>query len=762
VTAAAALPAPVAEVPPPQVWIVPDQPAITAALGFQEYAAALADAIRGGGPGRFTVGLYGPWGSGKSTLLGAIKERLSEDGQVVLAEFDAWRYARSNHIIVPLLHAVHAAAKDSGLAALQENLRRALESLVFSLSFKVGGAGVDAKAARDTWREGGLPALDSAFAAPFSTLREIPRTLDGRRVVVLIDDLDRCSPSRVVALLEAVNVVMDIDGFVFVLALDFDVLTEAIRRQFPHVERPALFVEKMVQIPFRVPPIDIDRPQFLDELLPDWEAHFQALPDRVRDRVVDMARFGLERNPRQLKRLLNTFGVVRRILQLKGMDVPDELLLSVLALQLKWPADYLALQEAVLTGDSDPLGALRTDATDPALDQFRSRFLDAVTDFDPLRAIVGLAAAVSLPAPSAADPYESAQAKTARQRNLEIQVSSDEIVASYIDLSAKAPNALFDRDRQLTLDGARARGPNEYGATLLGFLPEEVRQVWDRAMADASLSSGERVRISLTLDPVPDLNEPWWETLPSAGEGSTGGGVASSKRTPLSRRVAGATRQRRRQPVRPPLRALIAGPQPTELRDDPGARFEIIALSGERFTLAELRTSLDSARPHVVHLETAWRSSPEEQELALQVGDTWVRTEIIADLMLDVESLRLLVLSSPSDSTEPLPAGSVRTLVARGIPAVLGVREPLPDPPRTSAIQTVLSNVARGVPLDEAVNDARAQLRYASPDPNDWSWATPVLYVGDAYPPGSGIVEPDESSATAPPALPAERASPSA
>ena len=745
-TARAAILAPAAEMPPPQVWIVPDQPAKTAALGFQEYAAALADAIRGGGPGRFTVGLYGPWGSGKSTLLGAIKERLSEDPEVVVAEFDAWRYSKSNHIIVPLLHSVHAAARDSGLAALQENLRRALESLVFSLSFKVGGAGVDAKAARDTWKEGGLPALDSAFAAPFTTLRQIPQTLNGRRIVVLIDDLDRCSPSRVVAILEAVNVVMDIDGFVFVLALDFDVLTEAIRRQFPHVERPGAFVEKMVQIPFRVPPIDIDRPQFLDELLPDWDAHFEVLPDAVRDRVVDMARFGLERNPRQLKRLLNTFGVVRRILQLKGMDVPDELLLSVLALQLRWPADYLALQEAVLTGETDPLGALRTDATDPALDQFRSRFLDTVTDADSLRAIVGLAAAVSLPATSAADPYESAQEKAARQRNLEIHISSDEIVAAYIDLVAKAPNVLFDRERQLTLEGARARGPNEYGATLLGFLPEDVRQVWDQALADASLSSAERVRISLTLDPGPNLSEPWWETLPNVGASSTGGGVASSKRTPFSRRVGGAARQRRLQPVSPPLRVLIASPQPTEIRDgQPDEPLAIIGLSGERFTLADLHASLDSTRPHVVHIETARRWSPEEG-LALQMGERWVTTDIISDLMLDVETLRLLVLSSASESAEPLPGEALRTLVARGIPAVLGIREPLPDRARSSAIRTALTSVARGAPLDEAVNDARAELRYSSPDPNDWSWASPVLYVGDAYPPGSGIVEPDDGS----------------
>jgi predicted AAA+ superfamily ATPase len=40
----------------------------------------------------FTVGIFGEWGVGKSTIIAAVKDRLSEEGDVAFAYFDAWRY----------------------------------------------------------------------------------------------------------------------------------------------------------------------------------------------------------------------------------------------------------------------------------------------------------------------------------------------------------------------------------------------------------------------------------------------------------------------------------------------------------------------------------------------------------------------------------------------------------------------------------------------------------------------------------------------
>jgi KAP family P-loop domain len=113
-----------------------------------------------------------------------------------------------------------------GDKSLSDELKRALRSVLYGLQFKIGYLGIDVspKDIKEQWDAQGLPALEQAFSKPFSELRRIPKALDGRRVAVLIDDLDRCSPEKVISVLESINLVMDVPGIIFVLALDYDVL----------------------------------------------------------------------------------------------------------------------------------------------------------------------------------------------------------------------------------------------------------------------------------------------------------------------------------------------------------------------------------------------------------------------------------------------------------------------------------------------------------------------------------------------------------
>lgn len=257
--------------------IIADIPTARPGLGFQQYVEALADAIRGGEPPQFTIGLYGSWGSGKSSLLAALAESLSRpDSSVLPVIFDAWRYERSDFIVVPVLHAIYARASELGRHDLAKALRRALESMVFSLSFSLGGLGIDPKAAKQTWEDSGLAPLDGAFARPFAELRKVPEALRRERIAILIDDLDRCSPDHVVELLEAINLIMDIPGFVFVLALDYEVLVRAVQTRYPHASGHD-FIQKIIQLPFRVPALEVTERDFA-ALVPDWDNWIDRLP----------------------------------------------------------------------------------------------------------------------------------------------------------------------------------------------------------------------------------------------------------------------------------------------------------------------------------------------------------------------------------------------------------------------------------------------------------------------------------------------------
>jgi predicted KAP-like P-loop ATPase len=355
------------------IQIIADIPTTTPGLGFPEYVEALSDAIRGGDPPQFTIGLYGPWGSGKSSLLRGIHDRLAANHpDVVPVMFEAWRYEQSTHLVVPLLHAVTSTVSAVGPPNLTEALRKALASVVFSVNFSLMGIGFDAGKAKDAWQQDALTQLDDAFAKPFEELKKIPEALGNRRIAILIDDLDRCSPQNVVSVLEAINVVMDVPGFVFTLALDYDVLVEAVNARYPHVSGHE-FVQKIIQLPFRVPPLRIDDQTFLNELIPRWSEWGSGLPDGFSRSVVDISVQALESNPRQIKRLANSFLVLERIVKLRRLDVDFEVLTALLGLQLGWPAQYQEFQDSVILGGNF-MAIFDDDESTEALRQYGARF----------------------------------------------------------------------------------------------------------------------------------------------------------------------------------------------------------------------------------------------------------------------------------------------------------------------------------------------------------------------------------------------------
>lgn len=421
------------------IQIIADIPTRSPGLGFEEYVEALTDAIRGGDPPQFTIGLYGPWGSGKSSLLSAIHTRLeTHHADVVPVVFEAWRYDQSQHLVVPLLHRIAAGVAAAGPPQLADALRKALASVVFSVNFNVLGIGVDPSKARDTWQKDALTQLDFAFAKPFEELRRIPDALGNRRIAVLIDDLDRCSPQNVVSILEAINVVMDVPGFVFVLALDYDVLVQAVTARYEHVSGHE-FIQKIIQLPFRVPPLSIDDAAFIVELIPSWSDWGVALPDGFKSSLVDVSVLALESNPRQIKRLVNSFLVLERIVRLRSLDVDFAVLTALLGLQLRWPAQYQEFQDSVLAG-GDVTAALGDG--EEALHQYQARFLtDAVLDTAKLRELLQLTSVV------AGEEVMDVAASISAEREIEREEFASKLAAAGFMPSRRSPKIYYSPAR---------------------------------------------------------------------------------------------------------------------------------------------------------------------------------------------------------------------------------------------------------------------------------------------------------------------------
>jgi hypothetical protein len=117
---------------------------------------------------------------------------------------------------------------------------------------------------------------------------------------VIVDNLDRCIATQSVELLEQITSLFGFPGVIFVLAAEKERLARAIelRHELPSGEGP-IYLEKIVQVEFRVPGLDEDhvlRWMRGSLILPPLELE----PDDLR-LVAEAANW----NPRQIKRLLN-------------------------------------------------------------------------------------------------------------------------------------------------------------------------------------------------------------------------------------------------------------------------------------------------------------------------------------------------------------------------------------------------------------------------------------------------------------------------
>jgi hypothetical protein len=372
--------------------ILLDSPAAAPALGFDDYASAFADVIRHSAP-QFAIGIFGDWGSGKTTLMRAIQEELLDDTSIVCVWFNAWRYEREEHLIVPLLDTLREAlaewpAERAGATKARSaaaTIGRAARALAVGLKLHAAPVGVgldfDPAKALESWTDQGRLADDpvSFYHASFNQMRGAIEdfALRGRRrIVVFVDDLDRCLPLNALEVLESMKLFFDLEGFVFVVGLDQTVIERAVELKYraptsanggsgealgDGAPRPQAqisgsdYVKKIFQVPFGLPRISTD------DLLPFFDslvlgsglpaAQQNDLGSKVRPHVAFSAGGGSV-NPREVKRLINAYTLQMKLLTAKvNPRTPDPEI--VLALQtMAFRSDWRSLYER-LTADPD-------------------------------------------------------------------------------------------------------------------------------------------------------------------------------------------------------------------------------------------------------------------------------------------------------------------------------------------------------------------------------------------------------------------------
>ena len=295
-------------------------------LDHKDFAGYIEKAIEIAEP-PFTMALYGSWGTGKTCLLKRLKDDLNEKNYKVIW-FDAWKYENEPNLLWPLLKKLQLTApedikkeslklfKSVGKCALNLGLRSAIA---------IGSAGTISYGIEDVKKqlEEEDSALDSYVDEVALLEKEFNEYVDlllkntePKKLIILIDDLDRCAPENMVALIEGIKLFLYTGKCIFVYALDKKVVSEAVTRKYEGMESfdGERYLEKIFEFSFKIPPPKEEQFGNITSNYRDLIKKIGIRDDPNNQNFLQLLRTSNRNNPRVLKRFFNKLILLDQVL----------------------------------------------------------------------------------------------------------------------------------------------------------------------------------------------------------------------------------------------------------------------------------------------------------------------------------------------------------------------------------------------------------------------------------------------------------------
>ena len=436
--------------------IVADNETAVDLLYYEAVAKTVVRVVSDKSDQPLSVGVHGDWGAGKSSVLMMVEEAFRDDDRVLCIRFNGWLFQGFDDAKTVLIETIveDLVKSRSGSQKVADQAKKLWRRIDWIKAAKKAGSygmtlatgipmpetvtdlrniatsvlsgGADAFTAENLkaftasagsflkdMEEDSTPEQMHAFRAEFEKLLEVA---DIDRLVVLVDDLDRCLPGTAIGTLEAIRLFLFVPRAAFVIAADEGMIEYSVRQHFPDLPAatgPATYarnyLEKIIQVPFRLPALGYAETRIyvtmllvLNECGEDSEifrrlvpiaraalqkpwtgpgldratltATFGTIPDPIQRaldiayRIAPILTDGSRGNPRQIKRFINTMSLRLAIAEERGFA--DELNLGVLAkimlAERFAPEVFDAMARgAADTGHSAELAALEANATQP-------------------------------------------------------------------------------------------------------------------------------------------------------------------------------------------------------------------------------------------------------------------------------------------------------------------------------------------------------------------------------------------------------------
>ncbi len=360
-----------------------------------------------------SIGIFGDWGSGKSSLMGMVEDKYKDIPDVLVIRFNGWLFegyedaktVLMSRIVDEIIDKRTFTEKTIKLAA---KLIQKIEWMKLGSSVLKHGAAFLAAGPPGLAISAGIEALGKLKTEDFdnyikdkkekkdpdhqfrTNIHEFNRLFEEllsetgvKKVIVFIDDLDRCSPDTIIGTLEAIKLFLFAKDTAFVIGADERLIRYAVRRRFPEIPGDSTevgrdYLEKLIQYPIRIPPMNaVELTTYVNllfaELLTD-PGEFGIVKDQImkekqkgfdftfdvnnaekflndfttdlRDsfqlsaQVVPILRVILNGNPRQTKRFLNTLLIRHNMASARDVDLDKRILAKIMLLEYFKPETF--------------------------------------------------------------------------------------------------------------------------------------------------------------------------------------------------------------------------------------------------------------------------------------------------------------------------------------------------------------------------------------------------------------------------------------
>lgn len=325
-------------------------------LGHQELVNNLIQNISEIKP-PFTLGIYGGWGSGKTSLMKQVfyriggktksflfpfdsnveKEEITFENQQIINQittelnyeaiwFNPWKHEIESNPVLGLLHEIRehfnlytkSSAEAKKLASV--SVRTGIDILTSTIKeftkIDLHTSNIEKYGEKYENNNFETKSTSQNFRIIFeSSIKKLIGK--DKKLVIFIDDLDRCTDSKVIKLLEGIKLYLSTSNCIFIFGMDQNNVLRALKNNNIHEE----YLDKLFQSIIRIPMSKKYEKFFTETIVGDFFNNDLNTPEKKSDFITLLMSI-LEKNPRKIKNFMNS---MRFYWKMKKTDLDIEI-----------------------------------------------------------------------------------------------------------------------------------------------------------------------------------------------------------------------------------------------------------------------------------------------------------------------------------------------------------------------------------------------------------------------------------------------------